>query len=438
MNKKTHSHYKKEIILLSLTLYSAFAHGQNVLDKTLYKPMPLPHYTPSKDSNNTQNFIITYNVSQKSFDTVDMSSQPSRQSVSYPSQSLAYNEFIPSQQQAYSFSPLQPADQMVGYPSYPITTIVKLYLTFFNPATQSVNNVTCSGALINCRYIITAGHCVKNPQDGSYVTACTVVPEYNMGNSPFGFTTTTTWSSFSQWTGNGNWDYDMAIMSLADPIGTYTGWLGWGYNIDNSFFTSSANSFHSFGYPAQDDFGNTVFEGGERMYHMSGNMDNWQGSNTMCNNNIGYHGQSGSAIYYLDASSNRYVYGVLSHGNGISPPYYTCHCRMDANMFNNFNSIISPCGPLNITEDQTHNKQHQIAIYPNPSVNYCMIDLSDVSFQQIDLVLKNVLGEEMKRDHITSKIDSYTLEMSAYSEGLYFLSIMIDGVPVSGKILKSR
>ncbi|MCH8903730.1 MAG: hypothetical protein IIA45_07435 [Bacteroidetes bacterium] len=79
---------------------------------------------------------------------------------------------------------------------------------------------------------------------------------------------------------------------------------------NNSFFTDPSKIFHSFGYPAQDDFGNTVFEGGERMYYISGYFDYFESSNALCYYNIGYKGQSGSAFYYKVAANDRVVYGV--------------------------------------------------------------------------------------------------------------------------------
>lgn len=65
--------------------------------------------------------------------------------------------------------------------------------------------------------------------------ACTVIPAYNLGKRPFGLTTTTQWYAFSQWTTNGNLDYDIAIMRLAQPIGNTTGWINLSYQSDTSF-----------------------------------------------------------------------------------------------------------------------------------------------------------------------------------------------------------
>ncbi|MEP7196079.1 MAG: T9SS type A sorting domain-containing protein [Saprospiraceae bacterium] len=406
--------------------------GQQPFNKDLYKPIPLQQFTPPKDTTYKENKLIVFNMLEKKFDTVLYRNNDHHLNKKHPTYNYEqHNGMIYNLKgQEYVFSNLLPADQLAEFPDYPISTTVKLFLTFFNPNNHQGGFGTCSGVIISPGYILTAGHCVKSNFDSSYVVSCTVVPAYNLGSTPFGITTTTNWYSFTQWTANGNLDYDMAIMSLTNPIGNNTKWLDWGYNSNDSFFTSASNVFYSFGYPGYDPIGNPAFEEGERMYYMRGNMDFWNSSNTMCHNNIAYQGLSGSGLYYQDSSNNRKVYGVLSHGS-ISPPYYTCHCRMDSSMFELFNSIIPE-----ISSVENERIKKQILIYPNPTKGIFKIDFSEIKYKEIKLQIYDALGLEVAKEKLTSIKSIATIDLTVYPIGTYFIKAEIDRQIVHGRICK--
>lgn len=422
-------------VFLTAVITQVALYGQQPFNKDLYVPVPLQQYTPPKDSAYKENMLVAYNMLEKKFDTGYngiYSNNLNRKSSTFDNE--RNSEFIKNEtNQPYTFSNLQPADQLAGFPNYPMSAVVKLFVTFFNPANNQNSFGTCSGVMIHPGFILTGGHCVKSKFDSSYAVACTVVPAYNLGGLPFGLTTTTNWYSFTQWTMNGNLDYDMAIMSLADPIGNETGWFDLGYTPNDSFFTSSSNVFHSFGYPGYDSFGIPVFEEGERMYYMNGYMDYWQSVNTICHYNIGYQGQSGSGLYHQDTSNNRYVYGVLSHGGGIVPPFFTCHCRMDSSMFNYFNSII----PM-VSDIDSESPSKQVYIYPNPSNGVFNFDFSELQYHEINIHVFDVFGQLITKESFGQFNAKSTINLTPYPSGTYFIKAEIDGISVNGRICKTE
>jgi hypothetical protein len=166
---------------------------------------------------------------------------------------------------------------------------------------------------------------------------------------------------------------------------------------------------------------------------MNGYMDFWESTNSMCHYNLGFHGQSGSGLYYKDASNNRYVYGVLSHGNGSTPPYYTCHCRMDCGMFDYFNSII----PSAIGVDES-DLSKQILIFPNPTESSFHINFSELVFKKADLEIYNQFGEIIVRTTVDASNPETDIDLTNYTTGVYFIRAFVDNQVVNGKICKTH
>ncbi len=405
-----------------LVAFSLATNGNSQIDFEKYKPIDLPTIQKLEDSLDQSNEAVVFRVKESSFKSnnqnqklLNINSLPSSKFTQLSEEMM--NE-------SKQFSNLVPADQIGVLTDYPIRTVVKLYIDMYNPVSGQTSTISCSGILVGDNEVLTAGHCVAaGGSDPSYANAITVVPAYNMGASPFGYTQMSQWISFTQWTDNGNWDYDIAMVQLLQPIGNNVGWLGFGYNVDNSFYTNPSNTFHSFGYPAQNDAGQTVFEGGERMYYMNGYIDYFESSNSMCHYNLGFKGQSGSGLYYND-NGNRFALGVLSHGSNQVPN--TCHTRINGWMFNHFLDFM---GVASLEEEVSSN----VDIYPNPST-LGVFHLSFPEENERTVIVSNSMGQEILFIKTTS--GKVSADLSAHPSGIYYCTIQSENGISTRKIIR--
>jgi hypothetical protein len=96
----------------------------------------------------------------------------------------------------------------------------------------------CSAAVIERRLILTAGHCVFDPETGRRFNHFLFVPAHDRGQAPFGrWVWAAVWAAKSWRDGNGTFPNgaDFAIIELRDrrvggnrrAIGDVVGWFGW-------------------------------------------------------------------------------------------------------------------------------------------------------------------------------------------------------------------
>ncbi len=200
---------------------------------------------------------------------------------------------------------------------FPWRVNVKLFIEAANGT-----HFVCSGTLIDAYHVITAGHCVYLHDEGGWANSITVIPGYQDGISPYGQATSNSFTSFTGWINNAEWENDMAIIKLDRPVGSIVGWFGYGYNTDNNFFFTP--TFHTAGYPGASPYN------GAYLYYRYGDFDSAT-PYILYSNNVSYGGQSGSGTYWKDTNTgSRYVYAVLSHGNNVT----TGQTRVTANKFN--------------------------------------------------------------------------------------------------------
>jgi V8-like Glu-specific endopeptidase len=295
----------------------------------LYKPMPIPQWTHRESICPDPGSFITYDPVTK-------------QEIIGP--------MSPELQQAFGLAPgstgvdtlnmsLEPLSgrnftslSLVGNPEdYPWRVNCKLYMTFTD-GSGNPHYYVGSCVLIDPLHCLTAGHCVYDYQHGwGWATSITVRPAYENGNSPYGYAHSTQLHSWTGWTTSGSWDHDMGVIDLDRPVGALTGWHGYGWNSNNSFFTG--NTFHNPGYPAASPYN------GQYMYYWYGNFDNVY-TYVLRFNRQAYGGQSGSGAYWI-SGSNRYVYAELSHGTST----WTGDVRITSNKFGHIQTMISDDTP---------------------------------------------------------------------------------------------
>ncbi len=189
-----------------------------------------------------------------------------------------------------------------------------------------------TGVLIDAKTILTAGHVVNAPGGLSWSTIDRVIPAYNNGATPFTETGAYQLYSWTAWTDGDDYDHDMGVIVLHEPLGALTGWLGYGSNADCGFFTG--DTFYSPGYPYVDAPYN-----GCCMYERYGSFD-WC-DERLCFSNDPFHGLSGSGARH----SNDVVYAINASG-GIG--YGSCYTWLTSSKFTDIGDIIAAHTPSSV------------------------------------------------------------------------------------------
>ncbi len=196
-----------------------------------------------------------------------------------------------------------------------------------------------TGTMIDEFFLLTAGHVVFEGGAGPAGAARQVVfspaqdgeiIDFRRSKSqPYGEVVAPTppplrWYSFLEWINDGNIDYDMAWVELDRNIGNYTGWLGYGFNNDDSFY--SRNVAHTVGYPG------VLTPTEHDMFYGTGNAADFGiTAHQLRTNTIDTNpGHSGGPLYYVERG-DRIVRGVLS--GSTDPLMYNRFTRMTPDKF---------------------------------------------------------------------------------------------------------
>lgn len=108
----------------------------------------------------------------------------------------------------------------------------------------------CPGVLVSKRFVLTAGYCVFNTQDGKWYDNLDFFPAYDGKNAPFG---SVKWKNIFApvgYTKDKNPDYNFAIVELEQDIGDKTGWMGFSHFPEFPFKQLNITSYPYEGVPA--------------------------------------------------------------------------------------------------------------------------------------------------------------------------------------------
>ncbi|TKJ46448.1 hypothetical protein CEE34_08920, partial [Candidatus Aerophobetes bacterium Ae_b3a] len=265
-----------------------------------YVPMPIPEPTEPVMVTQPESRLVSFNMvtGEEVISEIPEKAGPLTAWVKGSRGGRAKSGVSEEQPSPLNFSDLS----LISNPEdYPWCVNVKLYMSFAS------GNYVGSGVLIDPLHVLTAGHCVHDVLNGgTWASSIVVVPGYENGVRPYGDASAVQLHSWTGWTNDANWDHDMGMIDLDRPVGALTGWHGYGYNNDDSFFTSTANTFYNPGYPAESPYN------GQYMYWWYGYFDDAYTYQVKFNKRS-YGGQSGSGAHHID-SGNRYVYAELSNG----------------------------------------------------------------------------------------------------------------------------
>ena len=215
-----------------------------------YIPMPIPEWKPPKGISESDNKIISYNQITGEEYIFDLESfQELDADYVKGNFGSMINEILINPENnnpgMRNFTDLEIVDNPENYPW---RVNCKLYMTF-----GGTHYYVGSGVLIDPMHVLTAGHCVYDNENGyGWADEIVVVPGYEFFNRPYGDASAVNLHSWDGWVNNADFDHDMGIIDLDRPIGSLTGWHGYGYDNNNSFFEN--NTFHNPGYPAESPY----------------------------------------------------------------------------------------------------------------------------------------------------------------------------------------
>lgn len=359
--------------------------------------------------------IYTLNDSTKIEDYTQFYIGNYNNNISQLDNSIPYDNICPNT----NFTLKQRAIDYYNIEDFPIRTSVVLFRMQNDTLRQ-----TCSGSIISGKNVLTASHCVSSlSYDTLLSDSFMVCPVYNNGNTNRILDCSWVDKIYTFKNNNLGWE-DIAVLELEKSIGLKTGWIGIGYNDNDSLLGDGI--FYKFSYP-----GTTILTldsneyNGDTLYFSYGKVDYFSTSFIGIHNyQGGIPGESGSSIIKTINNEFYVSYGVLSFSGFLR------HSRINNATFHAIEEIINPYLNINnliVTDDLL------FKIYPNPGTNYLNIDSKmDVEISSCSII--SMMGYKLMDIEINTLPQK--ININDLANGYYILKIVSNNKVYMFKFIK--
>lgn len=294
------------------------------------------------------------------------------------------------------------------------------------PWRMTVKFAGVTGVLIDPYHVLTAGHTVTLNQ--SFGTT-KIYPAYGLADSPYGFAYPECIYLPNNFAVSSATDY--AIIKLDRPLGSLTGWVGYGYNNDNNYYLNNKTFFNP-SYPSAGSYN------GELLYNWKGKMEYVTGE-YVYSFRTGIAGMSGSPLY-TSINNNLVTYGILT-STGIKYNKININ-KFDAIKFAVSKDIPSTVDIVPLTVSaypstlKAGNKLDSLSFYLTnySTVNYTNSSVSASLYLSQDSIITDT-DQLLQTYNVTSSINSLNtikvllsnITVSGVSAGTYWVGLKVTG-----------
>ncbi len=200
----------------------------------------------------------------------------------------------------------------------------------------------CSGALVGPDAVLTAGHCLWNPESGAWAKHIRVVPGKDGTSEPFGAAFATDWWVPDGFIATGgNADFDWGLIRLPDDrLGRAARWFAMSV-LDDDALAAGGFAPAIAGYPADEPEG-TMWVAATSGFASIEPFTLWYDIDTEA-------GESGAAIWSSNPAAPSFGRVVGIHTRGATgSPALNSGSRVDQQLVDD---LLAACGELRCTVD---------------------------------------------------------------------------------------
>lgn len=378
-------------LLLFIFIFTLAMHGQNMN----YKDTVVIYNTTTKSSYHKP-YSLTIDTTQQYLQTNwSLGTNSTRSSLN--------NTLIFSEPNS-KFSSTIAAQSIHQTYNFPISTSVQLLYTY-----NGVRRPLCSGTVVSKNKILTAKHCFYNASTKMFIDSIWVAPCRDNGelHLDFQISKVVNYYMFEEGLGTAL-DADIGLLEVEDNLGDKTGWLGFSYVGDTSFFKD--RPLHKFSYP-HGSFDTSIKVNGDTLYYQYGYGKKATKYLSVINPaSFPAGGQSGSSLFYTNNNDTNVALGVLSFGFNLS------HTVLTRGQYSVFKEITE-----SLTTGLRKPKEVSFTMYPNPANHFVEISTSELLGTENYLNIYAMDGKKLISLRISNSITR--LQVNRLSRGIYIAEL---------------